>query len=73
MSPHAPHCCRTPQRPIPTYHTSLVSSLDTLGPTNFEFADNCIKVSIIDLFISEIFAFLTDLQDCEISQKSAKY
>ena len=58
MSPRAPHCCRTPHRPTPAYHTSLVSSLDTLGPTNFEFVHNRMKFFVDDLFILRYFACL---------------
>ena len=68
MSPRAPHCCHTPQRPIPAYYTSLVSSLDTLGPTNFEFVHNRIKVSVDDLYIFCdfcIFAFFAKVLDFE--------
>ena len=65
MSPHAPHCCRTPQRPIPAYHTSLVSSLDTLGPTNFEFVHNRIKVSVDDLYIFCDFCIFAKVLDFE--------
>ena len=57
MSPRAPHCCHTPQRPIPAYYTSLVSSLYTLGPTNFEFVHNRIKVSVDNLLFSRFLHF----------------
>ena len=43
IRPQEPRCCRTPRRQTPAYHTSLVSSWDTLGPPNYEFATNCKK------------------------------
>ena len=45
-----------PQRPIPTYHTSLVSSLGALGLSKFKIGHNRIKVSILRPSKSSTFA-----------------